>query len=102
MAKSVLVDKGAPARPSFSQRIRTSFNLVVLSVLSALPEFIRKTIFSLLTKKWKKILRTPDFVDSRTPVMDIDRDDAELAKVIQNWERILLMPREELRLRANI
>jgi hypothetical protein len=34
--------------------------------------------------------------------MDIDRDDAELAKVIQNWERILLMPREELRLRANI
>jgi glycosyltransferase domain-containing protein len=102
MAKSVLVDKGAPAGPSFSQRIRTSFNLVVLSVLSTLPEFIRKTIFSLLTKKWKKILRTPDFVDSRTPVMDIDRDDAELAKVIQNWERILLMPREELRLRANI
>jgi len=102
MAKSVLVDKGAPARPSFSQRIRTGFNLVVLSVLSTLPEFIRKTIFSLLTKKWKKILRTPDFVDSRTPVMDIDRDDAELAEAIRNWERILLMPREELRLRANI
>lgn len=102
MAKSVLVDKGAPARPSFSQRIRTGFNLVVLNVLSTLPEFIRKTIFSLLTKKWKKILRTPDFVDSRTPVMDIDRDDAELAEAIRNWERILLMPREELRLRANI
>ena len=102
MVKNFLVDKGAPARPSFSQRIRTNFGIAALKVMSSLPESIRTTAFSLLSKKWKKVLRTPDFVDSRTPVMDIDRDDAELAEAIQNWERILMMPREELRLRANI
>jgi glycosyltransferase domain-containing protein len=102
MVKNFLVDKGAPARPSFSQRIRTNFGIAALKVMSSLPESIRTTVFSLLSKKWKKVLRTPDFVDSRTPVMDIDRDDAELAEAIQNWERILMMPREELRLRASI
>ena len=102
MAKSFLVDKGVPKRLSFSQRIRARLSLVVLSVLSTLPKFIRQTVFSLLSKKWRKILRTPDFVDSRTPVMDIDGDDPELSEAIRNWERILMMPREELRLRTNI
>jgi hypothetical protein len=102
MAKSILLDKSTPTRPSFRQRIRTNFSIAVLKVMSFLPEFYRKIIFSLLTKKLRKVLRTPDFVDSRTPVMDIDSDDLELAEAIRNWERILLMPREELRLRANI
>jgi hypothetical protein len=102
MAKSVLVDKGVPKDLSFSQRLRTNFSITVLKVMSSLPEFFRRTVFSLLTDKWKKVLRTPDFVDSRTPVMDIDSDDPVLAEAIRNWERILLMPREELRLRANI
>ncbi len=102
MAKKVLSDKGAPKSLHFRQRIRTNFGIVVLKVMSSLPEFSRRTVFSLLTDKWKKVLRTPDFVDSRTPVMEIDSDDAELAVTIRNWERILRMPREELRLRANI
>ena len=102
MAKSVLVDKGAPKSLPFRQRIRANFGIAVLKVMSLLPEFFRRTAFSLLTDKWKKVLRTPDFVDSRTPVMDIDSDDPVLAEAIRNWERILLMPREELRLRANI
>ncbi|MFM7950107.1 MAG: hypothetical protein ACKO93_01105, partial [Acidimicrobiaceae bacterium] len=102
MAKKVLADKGVPKKLSFSQRLRTNFSITVLKVMSSLPKFFRRTVFSLLSDKWKKVLRTPDFVDSRTPVMDIDSDDAELAGAIRNWERILLMPREELRLRANI
>jgi glycosyltransferase domain-containing protein len=102
MAKKVLVDKVAPKDLSFSQRLRTNFSIAVLKVMSSLPEFFRRTVFSLLTDKWKKVLRTPDFVDSRTPVVDIDSNDPVLAEAIRNWERILLMPREELRLRANI
>jgi len=102
MAKKVLADKGAPKSLPFRQRIRANFGIAVLKVMSSLPEFFRRTAFSLLTDKWKKVLRTPDFVDSRTPVMDIDSDDAELAEAIRNWERIMSMPREELRLRANI
>ena len=102
MAKKVLADKGVPKKLSFSQRLRTNFSITVLKVMSSLPEFFRRTVFSLLTNKWTKVLRTPDFVDSRTPVMDIDSDDPVLAEAIRNWKRILLMPREELRLRANI
>ena len=102
MAKKVLSDKGAPKSLPFRQRIRTNFGIAVLKVMSSLPEFFRRTAFSLLTDKWKKVLRTPDFVDSRTPVVDIDSNDPVLAEAIRNWERILLMPREELRLRANI
>jgi hypothetical protein len=102
MAKKVLADKSAPKSLPFRQRIRANFGIAVLKVMSSLPEFSRRTLFSLLTDKWKKVLRTPDFVDSRTPVMEIDSDDAGLAGAIRNWERILLMPREELRLRANI
>jgi hypothetical protein len=74
----------------------------MLRFMSTLPLMIRKVVFSLLTQDWKKVLRTPDFVDSRTPVMKLDSQDNELIKAMQNWEKILLMPREELRLRANI
>ena len=102
MAKKVLADKGAPKSLPFRHRIRANFGIAILKVVSSLPEFSRRTLFSLLTDKWKKVLRTPDFVDSRTPIMEIDSDDAELTEAIRNWERILLMPREELRLRANI
>ena len=102
MAKKVLADKGAPKSLPFRHRIRANFGIAILKVVSSLPEFSRRTLFSLLTDRWKKVLRTPDFVDSRTPIMEIDSDDAELTEAIRNWERILLMPREELRLRANI
>ena len=102
MAKSIFIDKNALKRRSLIRRIRASVDQKLLRALSILPFVVRNNLFLLLTKKWKKILRTPDFVDSRTPVEDIDSEDRELSEAIRNWEGILLMPREELRLRANI
>lgn len=102
MARSILINRGAPKKLTSGQRVLTRFKQGALHALSGTPECLRRTIFPLLSKKWREVFRTSDFVDSRTPVMDIDGDDAELAEAIRNWERILLMPREELRLLAKI
>lgn len=102
MARTILMNRGSQTKASWARTVRSNFGQIILYILSALPLGVRKVIFALLTEKWKKVLRTPDFVDSRTPVIEIGGDHLELADTIQNWERILLMPREELRLRANI
>ena len=102
MAKSIFMNRYVRTKTPLVGRIWAYFGSIVLRILSVLPLGVRKAIFSLLTQKWKKVLRTPDFLDSRTPVRDIDSDDLELAEAIRTWERILGMPREELRLRANI
>jgi hypothetical protein len=97
-----LAHKPEPSKISTWSEIRVLTNARVLFLISKCPKIIRKTLFNLLPDKYRALLRTDDFVDSRTPVMDIDSDDVELAEAIRNWESILLMPREELRLRANI
>lgn len=102
MARTILMNRGVQTKDSWVMTLWSNFGQEMLRILSALPLGVRKVIFDLLTQKWKKVLRTPDFVDSRTPVMEIGGDEVELAATIQNWERILLMPREELRLRAKI
>ena len=83
-------------------RARVLVNKKLLFFVSRLPLAARTSIFRLLPSRWKKVLRTPDFVDSRTPVMEIDADDLSIRRSIIIWESIMLKPREELRLRANI
>ena len=100
--RTFLLHKPQPVMASTWSRIQVLTNARILFLISNCPKVIRKTLFNCLPKKFKEILRTDDFVDSRTPVMDIDSDDPELIEAIRNWERILLMPREDLRLRANI
>ena len=100
--RTFLLHKPQPVMASTWSRIQVLTNARILFLISNCPKVIRKTLFNCLPKKFKEILRTDDFVDSRTPVMDIDSDDPELIEAIRNWERILLMPREDLRLRANV
>lgn len=100
--RTLLLHKPEPSKISTWNEIRVLTNARVLFLISKCPKIIRKTLFNFLPGKYRELLRTDDFVDSRIPVIEIDSDDAELAEAIRNWERILLMPREELRLRANI
>jgi hypothetical protein len=102
IANEILIRKRKPAKLKPVIRVRTFVNKKILFFISRLPLAVRILIFYLLPTRWKKALRTPDFVDSRTPVMEIDADDLSIRRSIIIWESIMLKPREELRLRANV
>ena len=102
IANEILIRKSKPAKLKPVIKVRVLVNKKLLFFISRLPLAVRVLIFYLLPTRWKKVLRTPDFVDSRTPVMEIDADDLSIQRSIIIWESIMLKPREELRLRANI
>jgi glycosyltransferase involved in cell wall biosynthesis len=102
IAGEILIKKGKPAKLKPVIKVRVLVNKKLLFFISRLPFAVRSRVFDLLPTRWKKVLRTPDFVDSRTPVMEIDADDLSIRRSIIIWELIMLKPREELRLRANI
>jgi glycosyltransferase domain-containing protein len=102
IATDILIEKSKPPKLKPVIRVRVFVNKVLMFYISRLPLAARIRIFHLLPTHWKKVLRTPDFVDSRTPVMEIDADDISIQRSIIIWESIMLKPREELRLRANI
>ena len=102
IAENLLVTKVKPKKMPFAIRLRLIIIRKALTFLSKLPLFLRVEIFGLLPSKFKRVLRTPDFVDSRTVTEELDTSDLNLIKAIEQWEKILMMPREELRLRANI
>jgi glycosyltransferase domain-containing protein len=102
IANEILIRKSKARRLKPVIRVRIFVNKKLLLFISRLPLAARTRIFHLLPTPWKKVLRTPDFVDSRTPVMEIDADDLSIQSSIIIWESIMLKPREELRLRANI
>jgi glycosyltransferase domain-containing protein len=100
--RTILLSRPRPPKISAFSSFMTLLRARMLFLISKFPKVVRKTLFNFLPKKYKRILRTYDFIDSRIPVIDIEGDDPELAEAIRIWERILLMSREELRLRANI
>ena len=102
IANDILIKKGKPPKLKPVVRARVLVNKKLLFFVSRLPLAARTSIFRLLPSRWKKVLRTPDFVDSRTPVMEIDANDLSIRRSILIWESIMLKSREELRLRANI
>ena len=102
IANDILIKKGKPPKLKPVVRARVLVNKKLLFFVSRLPLAARTSIFRLLPSRWKKVLRTPDFVDSRTPVMEIDANDLSIRRSVIIWESIMLKPREELRLRANI
>ena len=102
IANEILTSKRKPPKLRLIVRARVFINEKLLFYISKMPLELRIKIFYLLPMRWKKVFRTPDFVDSRTPVMEIDSDDLGLRKTVVIWESIMSKPREELRLRANI
>lgn len=101
IANDILIKKGKPPKLKPVIRARVLVNKKLLFFISRLPLAGRTTIFRLLPSRWKIVLRTPDFVDSRTPVVEIDGNDLSIRRSVLIWESIMLKPRDELRLRAN-
>jgi len=102
IATEILIGKNRPPKLKRVIIVRVFVNKKLLFFISRLPLAARTRIFQLLPMRWKKVLRTPDFVDSRTPVMEIDANDLSIRRSVILWESIILKPRDELRLRANI
>ena len=101
IANEILIEKNTTPKLKPVIRARVLVNKKLLLFISRLPLTARTRIFRLLPTRWKKVLRTPDFVDSRTPVMEIDANDLSIQRSVIIWESIMLKPREELRLRVN-
>ena len=84
---------------------RTRFLVVakaqVLRTIASFPKVIRVRIFQFLPQCLKLRVGDFNFRVNYTPIHELTSSDLSL-EYLKKWERILLMPREELRLRANI
>ncbi len=88
-------------KPKKRRRVEVRLKAQLLLAISKLPKYFREIIFAALPGSIKKRVGNSNFtVNFRPNVLLLERD--LIDDSLQNWERILLMPREELRLRADI
>ena len=88
-------------RPRWSTRVVHKVKVQILRTLGVLPPIIRKLIFACLSVNLQRRIGNSKFEVNFKPVIPLSDSDFK-DDSLKNWERILLMPREELRLRANI
>ena len=88
-------------RSEFKKRFEISIKKYFLIMLSKLPNRIRRILFACLSKSLKSRLGDPEFTYNFSPRRIIDYRSVDL-KSASRLEKVLLMPCEELRLRANI
>jgi len=88
-------------KPRTSKKIKVRIKANILEFLGSLPKSVRKLLFSSLTKDLKRRLGSDEFTVNFSPIIPLTEADLSNSSLLK-WERILLMPREELRLRANI
>ena len=88
-------------KPRKSKKVVIKVKVKILKFVGSLPISLRKFIYSLLSRNLKKRLGNYDFPVNYSPTTSLTEHDLSSLS-LKNWEQILLMPREELRLRANI
>jgi len=88
-------------KPGKSKKVVVKVKAKILEFLGSLPRTFRKLLFSVLSPDLKKRLGNYDFPVNYSPITSLTEYDLA-SPSLKNWEQILLMPREELRLRANI
>ena len=88
-------------KPQLSTRIVHRSKVWTLKTLSKLPQSIRKLLFACLSVNLKRRIGNSRFEVNYKPLISLSVTDLNESS-LRSWERILLMPREELRLRANI
>ena len=88
-------------RPRKTSKKLVNLKAKVLKKLGSLPFAIRNQIFLSLSENLKTRLGNSNFEVNWTPKYELSSEDLSLDYLLR-WERILMMPREELRLRANI
>ena len=88
-------------KPRKSKKVVIKVKAKILEFLGSLPRNFRKLFFSVLSPDLKKRLGNYDFPVNYSPTISLTEHDLSSLS-LKNWEQILLMPREELRLKANI
>lgn len=88
-------------RPKRRAKVAIKMKALALSAFSGFPLFMRSTIFAVLPKGLKRRIGNSNFEVNYKPTVLLTEQDL-MNDSLKKWERILLMPREELRLRANI
>ena len=88
-------------RPKRSKKVEIKVKAGLLKILGGFPESVRSVMFSALPESLRERIGSSEFQVNYKPVVQLlpkDLRDESLVK----WEKVLLMPREELRLRANV
>jgi hypothetical protein len=89
------------AKPKKWKKTVVKLKAQTLRTIGKLPQFVRETIFACLPSGLKKRIGNSNFEVNFKPVVSLSEQDL-MNDSLKKWERILLMPREELRLKANI
>ena len=89
------------ARPKKRKKAEVKLKAQLLRALGKLPKLVRELVFNNLSGDLKKRLGNANFEVNFKPVVLLSEQDL-MNGSLKKWETILLMPREELRLRANI
>ena len=90
-----------PNRPSYRQIVERNVKSFVLFCLSCLPKSMRHALFIRLPNQLQERLGSDDFKVNFRPKQFVE-EEFSFAVEFENWKNTLVMPREELRLRANI
>ena len=88
-------------KPRKSKKVVIKVKVKILKFVGSLPISLRKFIYSLLSRNLKKRLGNYDFPVNYSPTTSLTEHDLSSLS-LKNWEQILMKPRDELRLRANI
>ena len=88
-------------KPRKSKKVVIKVKVKILKFVGSLPISLRKFIYSLLSRNLKKRLGNYDFSVNYSPTTSLTEHDLSSLS-LKNWEQILMKPREELRLKANI
>ena len=87
--------------PKKFKKIEVKLKAQILKIIGKFPKFIRFMVFKSLSSGLKKRIGNSNFEVNFKPVVSLSEHDL-MNDSLRKWESILLMPREELRLRANI
>jgi len=88
-------------KPKRSKKVLVQAKAHLLRVIGRLPKSVRLMIFSSLPKRLKIRIGSSEFQVNYTPVVQLLQQDLNNESLVK-WENVLMLPREELRLRANI
>ena len=87
-------------KPKKTKKLEVKLKAKVLMATSKLPKSFRTFIYKSLSNNLKKRIGNSNFEVNYKPVVLLSERDL-MDDSLKSWERILTIPREELRLRAN-
>ena len=88
-------------KPKKLRKIEVKLKAQILKMIGKFPKFIRIIVFKSLSSGLKKRIGNSNFEVNFNPIVLLSEQEL-MNDSLRKWESILMMPREELRLKANI